>query len=102
MKNPSIYLAVALVFVLGLFVGQSTGQEPIRIDKPGTVSVLPNQNVQELSDLLIKYWTPPEIEDALLEEMWRRVQGNARVGEPGAALVVMRIRKHQKEAAKAK
>ena len=52
MKNPSIYLAVALVFVLGLFVGQTTAQDPIRIDKPGVVHVLPDQNVQELSDLI--------------------------------------------------
>ena len=100
MNNPSIYLAIALVFVVGLLVGQTTGQEPVRIEKPGLVNVLPNQNVQELSDLLIKYWNPPEIKDALLEEMWRRVEGNARVGEPGAALVLMRIRKHQKEKAK--
>ena len=95
MNQQSLYLAVALVFVVGLLVGQTTGQEPVRIDKPGTVNVLPNQNVQELSDLLINYWNPPEIKDALLEEMWRRVEGNARVGEPGAALVLMRIRKSQ-------
>ncbi|MHC4937979.1 MAG: hypothetical protein ACYTHK_03315 [Planctomycetota bacterium] len=100
MKNPSIYLAVALVFVLGLFVGQTTAQDPVRIDKPGVVHVLPDQNIQELSDLLIKHWNPPEIKDDLIGEMWRRVEGNARVGEPGAALVLMRIRAHQHKAKK--
>ena len=100
MKQPSLYLAVALVFVLGLLVGQTTGQEPVRIDKPGVVQVLPDQNVQELSDLLIKHWNPPEITDALVDEMWRKCEGAARSGEPNAALIVMRIRAHQKQGKK--
>jgi len=100
MKSPSIYLATALVFAAGLLVGQVSGQEPVRIEKPDLVQVLPDQNIQEFTDLLSKHWNPPEVKDALLEEMWRKIEGDARAGQHVAGLIVMRVKAAQAAAKK--
>jgi len=90
MLNPRIGFALALVLLVGVLVGRSTGEEPVRIDQPQQVLVVPDRQPQELADLITKVLHVKPSKDTL-EEVYSKLEGSARAGDLRAALILFRI-----------